>query len=200
MFRSATFNPSSVTAYVPKGQSPRAKILLTPEEQNVAKIGPVEKFPYIELASSIDQRREIPTKVKVTLAPMQNVLTERLVSASYGLCLSENLQGVYRVVLDKDTDKTRLLAIKVRATEEAFNAYEKAPMQIVLYIKDEDAHRTQWPAEGEFVFAFPYEYVRRGEIVPNQAPPKVKYTLEPITFSPTPELDLFRDLGRDELQ
>ncbi|HON91105.1 MAG: hypothetical protein KBI32_01185 [Phycisphaerae bacterium] len=196
----ATFNPSSVTAYVPKGQSPRAKILLTPEEQNVAKIGPVEKFPYIELASSIDQRREIPTKVKVTLAPMQNVLTERLVSASYGLCLSENLQGVYRVVLDKDTDKTRLLAIKVRATEEAFNAYEKAPMQIVLYIKDEDAHRTQWPAEGEFVFAFPYEYVRRGEIVPNQAPPKVKYTLEPITFSPTPELDLFRDLGRDELQ
>jgi len=196
----ATLNPSSVTASVPKGKTLRAKIMQTPEEQHVAKIAPVEKNPYVELTSALDQRREVATKVKVSLAPAQNVLTDRLVSASYGFCLSENLQGVYRVALDKDPDKTKLLAIKVRATEEAFAAYQKAPMQIVLYIKDEDAHRTQWPAEGEFVFAFPLDYVRRGDIEANQAPPKVKFMLEPIILSPTPEPELYpSDLGRDEL-
>jgi hypothetical protein len=197
--QAATFNPSSVTAYVPKGKTLRAKILLTPEEQNVAKIGPVEKTPYIELASAIDQRREIPTKVKVTLAPAPSVLTDRPVSASYGFCLSENLQGAYRVVLDKDTDKTKFLTVMVKATEEAYQAYYHAPTQLVLYIKDEDAHVSQWPIEREFVFEFPDDHVRRGDIEASQPAPKVKFRLEPITLSPTPEPELYpSDLRHDE--
>jgi hypothetical protein len=196
----ATFNPSSVTAYVPKGKTLTAKILLTSEEQNVAKIGTVAKTPYVELTSALDQRREVATKVKITLAPAQNLLKERQVSASYGFCLSGNLQGVYRVVLDKDTDKTKLLAVRVKATEEAYTAYQKAPTQMVLYIKDEDAHTDQWPIERELVFEFPEEYVRRGEIEANQAAPKVKFTLVGITLSPTFEQELYpSDLGRDEL-
>jgi hypothetical protein len=192
----ATLNPSSVTAYVPKGKTLRAKILLTPEEQNVAKISSVVRKPYIELTPALDQRREIATPVEVTLAPAQNVLTERQVPASYGFCLSENLQGAFRVVLDKNTDKTKFLAVKVRATEEAYQAYYRAPMQLVLYIKDEDA-TVQGPIVRQFVFAFPDDHVGRGEIEANQQRPEAKFTLEPITL---PEPELYpSDLGRDEL-
>jgi len=194
----ATFNPSSVTAYVPKGKTLTAKIPLTPEEQNVAKISPVAKNPYVELTSALDQRRVLATKVAVALAPAQTLLKENQVPASYGFCLSGNLQGVYRVVLDKETDKTKLLAVKVKATEEAFNAYKNAPTQLVLYIQDEDATK-EGPIEREFVFEFPEDYVRRGEIEANQAKPKVKFTLEPITLSPTFESEWSpSDLGRDE--
>ncbi|MEN6332673.1 MAG: hypothetical protein ABFE01_00340 [Phycisphaerales bacterium] len=193
----ATFNPSSVTAYVPKGKPLTAKILLTSEEQNVAKISPVTKNPYVELTSALDQRRTLSTKVAVALTPAQSVLTDRPVPASYGFCLSGNLQGVCRVVLDKETDKTKLLTVMVEATEEAFNAYKNAPTQLVLYIKDEDITK-EGPIERQFVLELPEDYVQRGEIKASQPAPKVKFTLEPITLSPPSELESYpSDFGRD---
>jgi hypothetical protein len=185
-----TLNPSSVTAYVPAGRTLRARIpRLTPEEQNQAKTAPIEKTPYIELAQGADQRRDLSTKVKITLAPAQNVRTESRVPASYGFCFSTNLQGKYRVVLDKDTDLTKFSGVMVTATAEAKDAYYQAPVQLILYIEDKDV-QAAGPIERDFVFAFPEDYVRTRQIEANQPAPKAKFTLVPIHVEPTLESPL----------
>lgn len=183
-----TLDPSLVTAYIPAGKTLKARVpRLTPEEQNQARTAPIEKTPYIELAPGADQRRDISTKVKISLAPAQNVLTEFPVRSVYGFCLSPNLQGKYTVVLEND--QLQLTRVMVKATAEAQDAYFRAPMQLILYIKDEDLQATG-PIERDFVFAFPEDYVRKGQIEANQPAPKAKFTLVPITIEPKLESPL----------
>jgi hypothetical protein len=183
-----TLDPSSVTAYAPVGKALKARIpRLTPEEQNQAKTAPIEKTPYIELAPGADHRRDIPTKVKITLAPAQNVLTEHSARPVYGFCLSPNLQGKFSVKLENDP--LELTRITVKATAEAQYAYFQAPMQLILYIEDKDVQATG-TIERDFVFAFPEDYVRKGQIQANQPAPKARFTLEPIHVEPPLESSL----------
>lgn len=181
-----TLDPSSVNAYVPPGTSLKAKIpRLTAEEQAQAKNSAIEKTPYIELTSG--QLRDVSTKVKITLAPAKNVLTEYPVPSGVGFCFSPNLQGKYSVVLENDP--LQLTRVMVRATEPAKEAYRQAPVQLILYIKDEDVHAAG-PIERDFVFNFPEEYVRKDEIRATQEPPKARFTLVPTVTEPKSESPL----------
>ncbi len=170
-----TLEPSTVEAYVPEDGALKATIRLTPEEQNQAKNAPVEKTPYIELVPG--QRRDVSTKVKVTLTAAQNVLAADSVPATLGFCFSPNLQGKYRVVLENDP--TELARVLIRATPLARQAYREGSYQILLYIDDRDRQATE-PIRREVVFSFPEEYVRRDEIRADQPAPIARFTLEPI--------------------
>lgn len=172
--------PSTVTAHVPKDEALKATIRLTPEEQNQAKNAPVEKTPYIELVPG--QRREVSTKVRVTLTAAQNVLAADSVPATLGFCFSPNLQGKYRVVLQNDP--TELARVLIRATPLARQAYREAPYHILLYIDDRDRQATE-PIRREVVFSFPEEYVRRDEIRADQPTPIARFTLESIPEATT---------------
>jgi hypothetical protein len=170
-----SIEPPTVEAYVPKDETRRAIVRLTPDEQNQAKNAPVEKTPYIELAPG--QRREVSRKVKVTLAPAENLLRTDSVPATYGFCFSPNLQGKYRVILQNDP--TELAAVRIKATLFARQAYGQEPFQILLYIHDPDIRATE-PIRREFVFNFPQDYLRRDEIRADQPAPVARFTLEPI--------------------
>ncbi len=172
-----TLDPSSVRAYVPVGRTLQARIQLSPTEQNQAKSGPIEKTPYVELIPG-GQRRETATKVKVTLAPAQNVLLQYVVPATYGICFSPNLQGKYRVIVHNEA--TELANVYIKATQQACDEYRAAPYQLILYIEDADRQITQWPASRPFVLSFPEDYVRRGEIEARDRPPIAKFTLVPV--------------------
>lgn len=175
----AVLDPSSITAYVPVGKTLKAKIPpLTPEEQVQAKAGVIEKTPYIELVQK--QRRDAATKVKVTLSPVQNFLTTEPIPATYRFCLSPNLVGKYTVKLENE--QTELTRVSVRGTDMARKAYRDAPVQLLLYIEDQDAQTPpdKWPLSREFVFAFPPAYVRLGQIEQDQPPPVAKFRLVPI--------------------
>jgi hypothetical protein len=175
----AVLDPSSITAYVPAGKTLKAKIPpLTAEEQTQAKAGAIEKTPYVELVQN--QRRETAAKVKVTLSPVQNLLTEDKIPATYRFCLSPNLVGKYTVKLEND--QTELTRVSVRGTDLARQAYRRAPAQLLLYIEDQDAQTPpdKWPISREFVFAFPPAYVRLGQIEQDQPPPVAKFRLVPI--------------------
>jgi hypothetical protein len=173
-----SLQPETVEAYVPKdeGGVRKATVRLTSEEQNRAKNEPVEKTPYVELAPG--QRRDIPAKIKVALAPAQNALTSARVPAALGLCFSQNMQGKFRVVLEND--QTELAAVMIRATTLAQQAYAQAPYQIILYIQDADRQATELPIQRPVVFNFPDEYVQKGEIEADQKPPTARFTLRPI--------------------
>jgi hypothetical protein len=182
-----TLNPSSVPAYVPSGKTLHARIQLTPAEQNLAKAGPIDKTPYIELAPL--QRRDVATKVKVALSPVQSVLSEDAIPAAYGICFSPNLQGKFRVEVQNEA--TELAFVYIKATAEASAAYRKAPYQMILYIEDADRQITQWPAFRPFVFQFPQDYVQRGEIEARDArPPIAQFKLVPIPAATDIESDL----------
>jgi hypothetical protein len=169
-------DPPQVEAFVPADETLKAIIpFLTAAEQEQAKSTPVEKTPYLELAPG--QRREVATKVKVTLAPAENVLHDYGVPATLGFCFSPNLQGKYRVVLDKDLPLPPLVLIK--GTLLAYKAYYDAPYQMALYVDDADKQATE-PIQRKVVFLFPEEYVRRDEIKANQPAPVARFRLEPV--------------------
>jgi len=176
-----SLQPETVEAYVPKDEAGvrQATIRLTPEEQNRAKNEPVEKTPYIELAPG--QRRDVSAKVKVTLAPAQNALLSARVPAALGLCVSQNVQGKYRVVLEND--QTELAAVMIRATTLAQQAYAQMPYQLILYIQDADRQATELPIQRRVSFNFPDEYVQKNEIEADQPPPTARFTLQPIVES-----------------
>ena len=183
----ASLDPSSVAAYVPVGRTLKARIpRLSVEEQNQAKIAPIEKTPYIELIPG--QRRDIATKVKVSLAPAQNVLTETQFRPTIGFCFSTNTQGKYKVVLENGP--TELNRISIRATAAARLAYvDNSDYHLELYIRDQDAQvpEDQWPISRELVFKFPDEYVRKGEIEASGDPPIAKFHLVPVAAEPSPQ-------------
>jgi len=174
-----SLQPDTVEAYVPKEEAGvrKATVRLMPDEQNRAKNVPVEKTPYIELVPG--QRRDVSTKVKVTLAPAENSLTDERVPAVLGLCFSQNMQGKYRVVLSDDNDPTKLAAVMVQATPLARDLYAKTTPQLILYIRDEDRQATDLITRA-VEFNFPQDSVRAGEIHANQPPPTVRFRLEPI--------------------
>jgi hypothetical protein len=168
--------PDTVEAFVPKDEvgARKATVRLTPEEQNRAKSVPVENTPYIELAPG--QRRDVLAKVKVSLAPAQNVLSSYRVPAAVGLCFSQNMQGKYSIKLENDA--TELGAVMIRATPLAQQAYAQAPYQLILYIQDADRQATELPIHRAFVFNFPDEYLQ--EIKADQPAPMAKFTLQRI--------------------
>ena len=170
--------PDTVEAYVPKEEAGvrTATVRLLADEQNRAKNVPVEKTPYIELVPG--QRREVSTKVKVTLAPAEKSLIDGRVPAVLNFCFSQNTQGKYRVLLEDD-DPTKLAAVMVQATDVARDLYAKTAPQLILYIRDEDRQATDLITR-EVEFNFPQDSLRAGEIRANQPAPTVRFRLEPI--------------------
>ena len=166
--------PPEVEAFMPPDGTAKATIQLTAADQEQAKTSPVEKTPYIELMPGL--RREVATKVKVTLAPAEDVLQEYPVPATLGFCFSLNLQGKYRVVLENDPPLPPMVLIK--STPEAYKAYCDAMYQMVLYIDDADTQATE-AIQRKVEFVFPAEYLQREEIKPNQPVPVAKFRLEP---------------------
>jgi hypothetical protein len=153
---------------------------LNAEEQNRAKTAAVEKTPYIELVPG-GQRREILGSVKITLAPAQNALISDQVNTVVDFCFNQNMQGRYRVILKNDPTDTSLSAVKIKATQEARNAYAgSAYPQLLLYLQDSDRQATE-PIERAVVFNFPPEYLQKEAIMADQPPPKVKFILQPVS-------------------
>ncbi len=153
-----------------------ARVRLTAEERRQAQSAAIEKTPFIELADG--QRREALEPVKVRLPPLEDALQPNTLAATLGFCMSENLQGNYIVEIREDADPTRT-PLAIRATLQAYQAYNQAPFHMVLYIQDSDTRATDYITR-QVVFAFPEDYVRRNEIKAEQPPPEVKFRLLPI--------------------
>jgi hypothetical protein len=171
--------PSQVEAFVPadEAQTLKATIQLNAAEQEQAKNTTLEKKPYLELIPG--QRRELATQVKIHLAPAEGALQGRpVLPATLGFCFSPNLQGKFRVVLSNDPPQPAMVLVK--ATQLAYQAYQASPYQMILYIHDADKQSAEPWITRPVVFAFPEDYLARGEIKADQPVPVVKFRLEPV--------------------
>ena len=168
----AIVEPPTVDAYVPDGVV-AARVRLSANEQAQARVSPIQKTPYVELVPG--QRRDVSTRVSVALAPEEVVLAEHPVQAVLGFCFSPNLQGTYRVILENEAD---LATVLVRSTTDAWQAYERQPFHIFLYVLDADRQATGVISR-PVVFNFPQQYVQNGQIE-GTPPPAARFRLELI--------------------
>lgn len=168
----ADIEPATVDAYVPDGVV-AAQVRLSSSEVIQARISAIQKTPYVELTP--EQRRDLATKVTVTLPAEAIELAEHPVQAVLGVCFSPNLQGTYRVNIENESE---LATVLVRATTEAWQAYEQQPFHVFLYVLDSDRQATDVITR-PVVFNFPQEYVRNGQIE-GTSPPPARFTLELI--------------------
>ena len=161
-----------------------AKVTLTPGEIEQARAAAIERTPYVELGTA--QRREAARTVKVKMPPQEDPLSEYTISPTIGYCLSENLQGKYKVEV---TNLRQVLDIMViRATADAKRVYEQQPLpEMTLYILDGDEKRPQTdPPRRRVVYNFPQEYVRKGEIELKGEPVEARFTLTPLAPAESP--------------
>lgn len=172
--------PEKVDVFVPEdweGEKLVAKVQLTRREIDQARLSAIAETPYIELYEG--QARGVDTTVKIKMPPAEDALTDyKIMTATLGFVLSENLQGKYGVQV---TNLNEVISnIAIRATPEARQAYENLRYQVILEIDDEDTARAE-----EFprpvVYNFPEEFVRKGEIVLNQTPAQARFKLVPIS-------------------
>ena len=197
LLKAASIEPAQVEAYVPAeraGAALEAKVSLNRREIEQARLAPIEKTPIVELSPG--QTRETVSSVKITLPKEQEHLQEYLVtSVRYGVSLSANLEGKYKVELVNP--EAVMGSVAIRATPEAKRAYESMRYHVILEIDDSDKDSRpdkSSAAAGEpvpeirrdLVYNFPPEFLRKDEIALNQSPVQARFRLVPIAAEAVP--------------
>ena len=173
----ASIDRPEVLAFVPPGQTVTARVRLAPSEVERARTSVIEKTPYIELPGG--QTRELSRKVKITMPPAEDVLSEQTINrAKLGITLSVNLQGMWQVQVTNLPDVIR--TFKIRATREAKEAYSQQPFQMTLQILDGD-EQVEGEQTRDVVYNLPWQFVRNGEIVPPQPPAEARFKVVSVT-------------------
>ncbi len=180
----ASVEPAQISMYVPaewSGEALVAKVTLTAREIEQAKVAPVQKIPFIEIAPG--QVRQATETVRIATVPEQERLEEyTITNARIGFSLSANLQSKYKVEL-MDPDVV-MGPVAIRATPEAKRAYEGMKYHLILEIDDGDKDVQAGEVRRELTYNFPEEFVRRDEIVLNQAKVQARFKLVPLETVP----------------
>lgn len=178
--KTASVVPPQVEAYVPaerEGSALEAKVVLSRREIEQARLASIEKTPFIELSPG--QNREVGNTVKITLPKEQERLQEYLITnVRMGLSLSANIEGRYKVELVNPDAVMGTVAI--RATPDAKRAYDNMRYQVILEIDDGDKDKDSEEIRRDLIYNFPLEFVRRDEIMLNQAPVQARFRLVPV--------------------
>lgn len=179
--RGADIDPPQVDMFVPSdwsGERLIADVQLTVRELEQARLSPVAKTPYVELAPG--HTRNAPVAVKITTPEQQQLADYIITKVTPKYSLSANLQGKFKVdVLNLDAVMS---PISISATPEAKWAYENMAYQVRLEIDDDDAKSTQAQRK-PVIYNFPDEYVRRDEIRLNQQPVTAQFRLVSLSSS-----------------
>lgn len=180
--KTKTIDPAQVEMFVPEdwsGEKLIAEVLLTRPEIKQAKTSAITKTPYIRLAKG--NLRKASTEVSITTTPEETRLrTETVKGARLNISLSSVLQGKYEVEISNLAEVIGPIAI--RATAEAKRAYEMQPVQMILFVLDDDKNSTE-ELRREVVYNFPEEYIRKDEIILDQTPSQVRYKLIPLELA-----------------
>jgi len=157
-------------------------VQLTPGDIKQARSSGVEKTPYVVLAPG--QTRYAPKPVRIKMSPEADSLSEHTIEqAKLVIAMSVNLLGKYDVEINHNEV---VRPFTILATPEAKQVYESQPVQMTLYILDEDAKKgpeeeQQREQQREVVYNFPEEFVRKNEIKLKNPPKQAKFKLIPLT-------------------
>jgi len=184
-----SIDPPKVVMYVPDDSRLKAEVRLTLRDIEQARSSVVEKTPFVVLAEG--QIRPAPKPVRIKMSPEADSLSEYTIErAKLVIAMSVNLLTKYDVEFNHNEVVS---PFPILATLEAKQAYENQPVQMTLYILDEDANKEPEEVIPRKVFCnFPEEFVRRNEIrlKSPQKPAEAKFQLIPLTpETPTAGVD-----------
>ncbi len=179
----ASIEPPKVVMFVPGDSKLTAKVELTPREIEQARLSVVEKTPIVVLAPG--QRRQATTEVRIKMSPEADSLSEYTIEeAKLVIAMSVNLLGIYDVEINYNDVVS---PFSILATLEGKQAYESQPVQMTLYILDDDAKGgSEVDRQREVFYNFPEKFVRRNEIKLKNSPKQAKFKLIPLTPSTSP--------------
>ncbi|MBE0537832.1 MAG: hypothetical protein IH624_19400 [Phycisphaerae bacterium] len=161
------------------GDSLKANVILTAAMIDKARREPVSERPFIELQPG--RRRWFTTPVAIKLPSTESPLKDRVTSPllKLGIIYSKNLQGKYNLELTNEND---LRTVQYKASDAAYNAYEKMPYLIMIEVRDGDENREN--VHRPIIYNFPTDFVRKGEIELTGAPREAVFKLVPIDETP----------------
>jgi hypothetical protein len=183
-----SIEPSKVDMFVPADSKLTAKVELTPREIEQARLSVVEKTPIVVLAPG--QTRHATTEVRIKMSPEADSLSEYTIEeAKLVIAMSVNLLGIYDVEIVEINYNDVVSPFSILATLEAKQAYESQPVQMTLYILDDD--KKKGPEEvipRKVFYNFPEKFVRSNEIKlnPLQKPAEARFKLIRLTSAETP--------------
>lgn len=183
--QSESITPSKINMFVPEdwGQNKVAEVMLTPGEISQARTKAIRLKPYVVLADG--QKRQSENSVQVRLLQEEDELDQYVISrVRVGYTFSANTQGKFRVQVSNEVELTSS-EIKIRATQEAKDAYEKQPFQATVEIQDNDDSAD---ARRALKYNLPEEYVRKDEIKldPEHEPVEARFKLIPLPSAENP--------------
>lgn len=174
----AVLIPMQISAYVPKSWSKEerfAKVTLRPDQWANARVAPIRQSPRIEVMPG--QFRDLTRQpIEISMPPAED---NRQVFPVQGRCAfvaGEDIFNAYRVVLDTHDLPELISTIRILATEEARQAYEKMSYQVYIEVLKTEPLEQQV----ELKYNFPLDYYRKGEIELNQSPSTASFHLEPL--------------------
>ncbi len=173
-------NPQSIQMFVRDNWTGPATVILTEAEIEKARKGPVTERPFIELTP--EKRQRYKDTVSITLPATENPLQDRVTNPlmKLGYIFSRNLHGKYTVDLTNEND---LRTLQYKASERAFNAYEKKPYQMLIEIRDGDENAEN-DVHRQIIYNFPEEFVQKGEIELTGPPREAVFKLVAVSAKP----------------
>jgi hypothetical protein len=188
--KEAIAKPAQVEMYVKKSYNGPAYITLSTQQIELAQQQrPVRARPYVEMGTAEPRRAQQEAAVSIpkeAFALQPRVLQPFQKPRSIGYVFSDNLQGKYTAQMDSESE-SKLRTINLRATDAAFEAYEKRRYPILIEIRDEDvSDLTIDIPPKEIIYNFPPEYVAKQEIeLGDPQPPKTAIIeLIPVASAP----------------
>lgn len=172
-------DPAFVYMYVRKGSREPAMVMLTSQQIDLARKQPLLVQPYVNLGIA-GVVRDSKEKVKVRIRSGV-LLRQRSFQTTkpVGLIISPELQRKYEVTILNDKEIRDVTSI--RATDEAFAAYENVDFPFLIEIKESDVNLSEVPLKS-IIYNFPPEFVRGGQIEldPTKLPRTAKITIKPV--------------------
>lgn len=176
----AQIEPQSVEMYVRQNWTGKASVILTEAARENARKDVIEEAPFIEFAPGIRRHSKQTVKIKLpaTEHPLQDQVADPLVRLGY--IFSKDLQGKYTVKL---LNESKFRTLNFKASQRAFEAYQKMPFQMLIEIQDSDINETL-NIHCKVIYNFPTEFVRKGEIVLTSPTVEAELELVPVANKP----------------
>lgn len=174
-----SIEPSRVAMYVREGTDTVARVVLSPNQIESARVRPVRERPFISLG--LGEKKQYASQTVLIRMPSSLPLEDQVFQTNpsrIGFVMPSELIGAYKVEVLDD-----LKTIHFRSTPEAKVQYQQQPYHLLIQVFSGDQLLEQTPPR-PVIYNFPQDLVRRGLIQAPDPPAMVRIRLIPLAASP----------------
>jgi len=176
-----SIEPARVAMYVREGTDATARVVLSANQIEDARLRPVRERPFINLGPG--EKKQYASQTVLIRMPSTLPLEAQVFQTNpgrIGFVMPAELVGAYKVEVLDD-----LTTIHFRSTPEAKTQYQQQPYHLLIQVLSGDQQMEQTPPR-PVIYNFPQDLVRRGMIQAPDPPAMVRIRLIPVTPSPAP--------------